>query len=168
VSDDLEATSAPTIDAAHYRSVLGHFCTGITIVTTVADGEPAGFTCVSFTSVSLDPPLVAFLAQTTSSTLPKIRSSGVFCVNVLSDAQETICRSFAAKAVDKFQGIGWRPGATGSPVLSEVLASIDCTVEAEQPAGDHILVLGRVVEMDAARQGQPLLFYRGGYGRFEA
>jgi 3-hydroxy-9,10-secoandrosta-1,3,5(10)-triene-9,17-dione monooxygenase reductase component len=155
------------LDAAHYRTVLGHFVTGVTIITTDDAGHPTGMAANSFTSVSLDPPLVAFCAAHTSSTWATIRHTGAFCVNVLAEDQEDVCRVFAAKGTDKFQGVGWRPGPTGSPVIEDALAWIDCEVDAVHEAGDHVIVVGRVVEMDVApADGQgPLVFYRGGYGR---
>jgi 3-hydroxy-9,10-secoandrosta-1,3,5(10)-triene-9,17-dione monooxygenase reductase component len=166
--DDLAATGAPTIDGAHFRAVLGHFTTGITIVTGMEGTEPVGLTCQSFVSLSLDPPLVGFAPSTSSTSWPRVRSSGAFCVNVLGEDQEELCRSFATSGLDKFRGVGWRPAETGSPLLDDVLAWVDCRIEEEYPAGDHVIVVGRVVELAATRSGRPLLFYRGGYGRFEA
>jgi 3-hydroxy-9,10-secoandrosta-1,3,5(10)-triene-9,17-dione monooxygenase reductase component len=165
---DLAATAAPTIDSAHFRSVLGHFCTGIAIVTGIDGGEPVGLTCQSFTSISLDPPLVAFVPAKSSTSWPRIQPSGVFCVNLLTEDQEELCRVFATSGADKFRGVGWRPSSTGSPLLNDTLAWIDCRVTAEHDAGDHIIVVGRVLELGATKDGKPLLFYRGGYGRFES
>ena len=155
------------MDSAHYRQVLGHFATGVTVVTAMHDGAPAGLSVNSFTSVSLEPPLVAFCVTRTSATWPKIRDAGWFCVNILSENQEGVSRVFATRGVDKFRGMGWHPSVSGAPVLAGVLAWIDCTVEAEYEAGDHVLVLGRVRALDVAAEGRPLVFYRGGYGRFE-
>lgn len=159
---------APTIDAAHYRKVLGHFATGVTIISAVDGGEPVGMAANSFTSVSLSPPLVLFCAAHSSTTWPRIRSAGAFCVNVLAEDQEELCRLFATKGADRFNGVGWRPGPSGSPIIADVLAWIDCRIEATHEAGDHVIVVGRALAMDAALHGKPLLFYRGGYGRFEA
>jgi 3-hydroxy-9,10-secoandrosta-1,3,5(10)-triene-9,17-dione monooxygenase reductase component len=166
--DDVADSAAATFDIAHFRAVLGHFCTGITIVTGMDRREPVGLTCQSFTSVSLDPPLVGFLPAKSSTSWPRIRPSGVFCVNVLTEEQEEVCRVFAQTGADKFRGVGWRPGETGSPIIADTLAWIDCQIVAEYDAGDHDIVVGRVIELDASRTGRPLLFYRGGYGRFEA
>jgi 3-hydroxy-9,10-secoandrosta-1,3,5(10)-triene-9,17-dione monooxygenase reductase component len=163
-----DLVSGHSIDAAHFRAVLGHFCTGVTIVTGSHDGEPAGLTCQAFTSLSLEPPLVAFCPSLTSTSWPRIRGSGAFCVNVLNEDQEDLCRVFAASGGDKFRGVGWKEGATGSPVLDDVLAWIDCRMEAEHAAGDHLIVVGRVIELGSSRSGTPLLFYRGGFGRFQA
>jgi 3-hydroxy-9,10-secoandrosta-1,3,5(10)-triene-9,17-dione monooxygenase reductase component len=158
---------SPAFDAAQYRQVLGHFPTGVTVVTTVHDGQPVGLAIGSFTSVSLDPPLVGFFPGKSSSSFPAIEASGSFCVNVLAADQEHLSRVFASKAEDKFQGLGWKPGVTGSPVLDGVLAWIDCDVESITEAGDHWFVLGRVRNLDAGGSGGPLVFYRGGYGHFE-
>ncbi|MFN2606649.1 MAG: flavin reductase family protein [Acidimicrobiales bacterium] len=154
--------------AARFRQVLGHFATGVTIVTTADGGDPAGLSVNSFTSVSLDPPLVAFCVAHHSSTWPRIRAAGRFCVNILAEDQEDLCRAFALRgSPDKFRGVGWRPAESGAPILAGALAWLDCTVEATHDAGDHLLVVGRVGEMGVAHEGRPLVFYRGGYGRFE-
>lgn len=168
--DPIEGTrpGAGGLDAARFRYVLGHFATGVTVVTTADDaGVPAGLSVNSFTSVSLDPPLVAFCVARGSSTWPRIRALGTFCVNVLSEDQEDISRLFATRGVDKFRGVGWRPAESGAPVLVGGLAWLDCTVEAEYEAGDHLIVVGRVRETAVAHEEGPLVFYRGGYGRFQ-
>ena len=169
MSDDLEMTGASSFDGARFRQVMGHFCTGITIVTALDAGAPVGFTAQSFTSVSLDPPLVLVCPAKTSSSWPRIKNSGSFCVNILADDQEALCRAFATSGGDKFQGVGWsRSPMTGSPVLHDVLAWADCRIEAEHDAGDHTVALGRVVELGVRDHVGPLLFFRGGYGSFEA
>ena len=160
--------SAPTIDAANYRRVLGHFATGITVITAMDGDEPIGMAANSVTSVSLDPPLVMFCAAHASTTWPRIRDAGHFCVNVLAEDQEEICRLFATKGADRFKGVGWKTGESGAPILDDALAWIDCDMDAQHEAGDHVLVVGRVLGLDADDRGKPLLFYRGGYGRFEA
>jgi 3-hydroxy-9,10-secoandrosta-1,3,5(10)-triene-9,17-dione monooxygenase reductase component len=162
-----DAGEAGTIDTARFRQVLGHFATGVTIVTTADDGVPAGLSVNSFTSVSLEPPLVAFCVARTSSTWPRIRAVGAFCVNILSDDQEDLCRVFATRSPEKFRGVGWRPAESGAPIIAGSLAWLDCAVESEHEAGDHIIVVGRARELGVAREGRPLVFYRGGYGRFE-
>ncbi len=147
--------------------MLGHFATGVTVVAAVWEGRPVGLSVNSFTSVSLDPPLVAFSASKRSSTWPRIREAGRFCVNVLAEDQEDISRVFATRSADKFRGVGWRPSPAGAPVLMGVLAWIDCSIEAEHDGGDHVLVVGRVLDLDVMEERGPLIFYRGGYGRFE-
>jgi flavin reductase (DIM6/NTAB) family NADH-FMN oxidoreductase RutF len=155
-------------DEARFRQVLGHFCTGITVITAMEGDEPVGFTAQSFTSVSLDPPLVSVCPATSSTTWPRIRAGGAFCANILGGDQEAVSRAFATRDGDKFRGLGWTPStATGSPVLDGVLGWIDCTIEAEHEAGDHFIAVARVVDLGIGEEGRPLLFYRGGYGRFE-
>jgi 3-hydroxy-9,10-secoandrosta-1,3,5(10)-triene-9,17-dione monooxygenase reductase component len=140
----------------------------VTVVTTLgADRRPVGLAVNSFTSVSLQPALVAFCVGVSSSTWPTVRSAGSFCVNILAEDQEAVSRTFASHGVDRFAGMGWRPSPSGAPILADVLAWIDCTVEAEYEAGDHRIVVGRVRELDLLHEGRPLVFYRGGYGRFE-
>ncbi|HET7489546.1 MAG TPA: flavin reductase family protein [Acidimicrobiales bacterium] len=154
-------------DDARFRQVLGHFCTGVAVITAVDDGEPVGFTAQSLLSVSLDPPLVGVCPARTSNSWPRIRTAGVFCANVLADDQETLARTFATRGADKFRGIGWTPSAvTGSPVLDGILAWVDARVVVEHDGGDHVVVLARVVDLGVRDSGGPLLFYRGGYGRF--
>lgn len=162
------SSSVPkTIDEARFRQVLGHFATGVTVVTGLHGGMPVGLSVSSFTSVSLEPALVAFCVSTSSSTWPKLRATGAFCVNILADDQEAVSRVFAAHGLDRFQGAGWRPAPSGAPVLTGALAWVDCTIEAEHRAGDHLIVVGGAQELDIAHEGRPLVFYRGGYGRFE-
>jgi flavin reductase (DIM6/NTAB) family NADH-FMN oxidoreductase RutF len=159
--------TAPPISPEHYRATMGHFCTGITIVTAIDQGEPVGFTCQSFAALSLDPPLVLVCPGKLSSSWPRIEAAGHFCVNVLGDDQEEVCRGFAMSGADKFAGIGWTPSAaSGSPLITGALAWVDCRLDSIQDGGDHVIAIGRVLEM-GVHEGAPLLFYRGGYGRFE-
>lgn len=167
MSAPVSAPDLPAVDSAKFRQVLGHFPTGVTVIAAAPDGEPAGLAVGSFFSVSLEPALVGFCVGHSSSTWPRIEQAQAFCVNVLGDDQEEICRRFATKDGDKFAAIGWSPAATGSPRIDDVLAWIDCRLEAVHDAGDHLLVVGRVVELDVGRERGPLLFFRGGYGRFE-
>jgi 3-hydroxy-9,10-secoandrosta-1,3,5(10)-triene-9,17-dione monooxygenase reductase component len=119
--------------------------------------------------VSLAPPLVMFCAGKSSSSYPHIEAAGHYCVNVLAEDQEDVARVFAAKGDDKFSGIGWRPSvATRAPVLHGVLAWIDCTIEAVHDAGDHWIVVGRVLDLEIGHEGGPLVFFRGGFGRYGA
>lgn len=122
----------------------------------------------SFTSVSLDPPLIAFFPATTSTTWPRIARAGCFCVNVLSCEQEQLCRAFAVKGTDKFLGVTWRNAHSTAPIIEGSLAWIDCDLERVDEAGDHYIVLGRVREMEIERPSVPLVFFQGGYGRFDA
>ena len=158
--------SVPAVDAPTFRTVLGHFCSGITIVTSVDDGEPVGLTCQSFSSVSLDPPLVLFVAAKAAQSWPRIRAAGHFSANVLAEDQEALSRRFALRGIDKFAGVGWKPGPSGSPLLDDCLAYVDCAIDAVHDAGDHDIVVGRVLELAVTREATPLLFFRGGYGKF--
>jgi len=156
-----------SIDPKWFRHVLGQYPTGVTAVTAIgADGEPMGLAIGSFTSVSLDPPLVGFLPDRSSSTWPKVQAAGRFCVNILSAEQEHVCRAFASKGADKFAGVSWRAAPSGVPVIDGAVAWIDCDLEAVYDAGDHEFVMGRVRELDISSPTLPLLFFQGGYGHF--
>jgi flavin reductase (DIM6/NTAB) family NADH-FMN oxidoreductase RutF len=120
----------------------------------------------SFTSVSLEPPLVAFLPDKASTSWPKIRDAGVFCVNILSVGQEELCAQFARKGIDKFAGVSWQPAASGAPILDGGMAWIDCELTQTFESGDHYIAIGRVLQLDAADYGAPLVFFQGGYGHF--
>lgn len=152
------------IDPAHFRHVLGHHATGVAAITAVTpEGEPVGMAVTSFTSVSLDPPLVAFCPDKGSSTWPRIERAGRFCVNLLARDQEGICRSFAARGADKFAGVDFAVSGNGVPVLAGALASIECTIHEVVEAGDHWIVLGRVLALEASAGREPLLFFRSAY-----
>jgi 3-hydroxy-9,10-secoandrosta-1,3,5(10)-triene-9,17-dione monooxygenase reductase component len=152
------------LSAAKFRQVLGHFCSGVTIVTSRVGEELAGLTCQSFFSASLDPPLVAFSASKTSTSYPRVRASGAFCINILSAHQELLCRTFGRTRPDKWVGVQWRPGATGSPILDGVHAWIDCRLEAEHNSGDHFITLGRVINLEV-NDRKPLIYYKGALTR---
>ncbi|MFE3853796.1 flavin reductase family protein [Streptomyces griseorubiginosus] len=149
------------LDPAEFRRVLGSFATGVTVIT--APGTPpAGFACQSFSSLSLDPPLVAFMVGRTSGTWPRIAQAGVFCVNVLSAEQGELCRAFAVSGADKFAGVSHDPApVSGSPRLAGTLAWIDCTIHAVHTGGDHLIVVGRVDALGTGEGERPLLFHRG-------
>jgi flavin reductase (DIM6/NTAB) family NADH-FMN oxidoreductase RutF len=150
-------------DPAWFRHVLGHYPTGVTVVTAMTpDNTPVGMVIGSFTSVSLDPPLVAFLPGRSSTTWPQIMASGAFCVNVLSAGQQGLCRDFSAKAPERFERHRWRCAPSGSPILAGALAWIDCDIADVQITGDHYLVLGRVRELGTKKTtAAPLVFFQG-------
>jgi 3-hydroxy-9,10-secoandrosta-1,3,5(10)-triene-9,17-dione monooxygenase reductase component len=154
-------------DQARFREVLGHFATGITIVTATDEGEPVGFSCQSFAALSLDPPMVILAPAKSSTSWPRIARAGSFCVNILGEHQEAVCRAFAVSGGKKFDGVDWSPGVTGSPLIEGSLATLECTLGAIYDGGDHELVTGHVVDMEIGK-GSPLIFYRSGFGRFEA
>jgi 3-hydroxy-9,10-secoandrosta-1,3,5(10)-triene-9,17-dione monooxygenase reductase component len=155
------------LDQARFREVLGHFATGVTIVTANEEGEPVGFSCQSFSALSLDPPMVILAPQKSSTSWPRIARAGAFCVNILEEHQEAVCRAFAISGGDKFDGVDWTPGTTGSPMITGSLAMIECTLGNIYEGGDHELVIGHVVSMEIG-EGSPLVFYRSGFGRFVA
>jgi 3-hydroxy-9,10-secoandrosta-1,3,5(10)-triene-9,17-dione monooxygenase reductase component len=170
-----------SIDPMRYRHVLGHFPTGVTVVTSMVGlvglgdlgdaAEPVGFTIGSFTSVSLDPPLVGFLPMTTSERWLRMASTGKFCVNVLGADHGDLCWRFAKSSIEEpFDGVGWVPSAvTGSPILDGAIAWMDCTTTEVVEAGDHFFVIGRIEDMDHAdpeSEPAPLLFFRGKLGGF--
>ena len=149
------------------REVLGHFVTGIVVVTAAGPDGPVGFTCQSFCSLSLDPPLVSFAPARTSTTWPHIRAAGAFCINVLAADHAGLSAGFArsgSDTVDKFAGVAWRPSPCGAPVLDGVSAWIDCTLWNEYDGGDHTIVVGHVQDLGADPDRLPLLYYRGRYG----
>lgn len=146
-----------------FREVLGHVPTAVVIVTADGSGGPVAMAIGSFVSVSLDPLLVGFLPAKTSSSWPAIRQAGHFCVNVLADDQRHLSGTFASKGGDKFAGVKWQPGPSGSPVLDGCVAWIDCDIEREIDAGDHLLVLGKVTALEVAREAHALVFHRGDY-----
>jgi 3-hydroxy-9,10-secoandrosta-1,3,5(10)-triene-9,17-dione monooxygenase reductase component len=149
------------------KEVMGRFATGIAIVTALEESRPVGFTCQSFVSLSLDPPLIALAPAKTSTSWPRIRAVGVFCVNLISETQKDLCGAFARSGGDKFAGIKWSVGPNGAPMLPDSLAWIVCTLELAHDAGDHEIVIGRVVKVIPGA-GRPLVFYRSGYARLEA
>jgi 3-hydroxy-9,10-secoandrosta-1,3,5(10)-triene-9,17-dione monooxygenase reductase component len=151
-------------ESARFRQVLGHFCTGVTVITTMDANGPAGFACQAFSALSLDPPLVLFCPSRTSATWQRIERSGHFCANMLDASQRELARVFGTPGADKFAGVGWSPSASGAPILDGVLTWVGCTVLAVHDAGDHNVVIGSVTELGPCRPGEPLLFYRGRYG----
>jgi 3-hydroxy-9,10-secoandrosta-1,3,5(10)-triene-9,17-dione monooxygenase reductase component len=152
------------VDPAVMREVLGHFASGVTVVTAVNDDGPTGFPCQSFSSLSLDPPLVAFAPARTSRTWPQLREIGRFCVNVLAEGQDDVSQNFARSVADKFDGVPWQPSPHGAPVLEDVVAWIDGELWAEYDGGDHTIVVARVLDLGAHPDRRPLLYHRGAYG----
>ena len=167
---DREIGSDPT-DGREFRRVLGQYPTGVTVVTAACPGGLEGMTIGSFTSVSLDPPLVSFCPGHDSDSWIRMRDVGSFCVNVLADGQADVSAVFAGKAEDRFEGLTTRVEATGAPVIDGCLAWIDCELHAIHTTGDHDIVVGRVVALGAADPAAgasgPLVFFKGGYGRVE-
>ncbi len=151
-----------------FRDVLGRFATGVTVVTAFEGGVPVGFTCQAFASLSLEPPMIVLAPSKTSTSWPRMIEAGAFCVNILTDEQQSLSEAFAirgADKTDKFEGIPWHVGSAGTPVLDGSLAWVECALEDVHDAGDHELVTGRVLELGVG-EGNPLVFYRSAYGTF--
>lgn len=153
-----------------FRRVLGHFATGVTVVTACeADGRPTGLTASAFASVSLDPPLVLVCVAHTAQAYPAILAAGRFAVNVLSRDQESVSRRFASSSLsgtEKFEGVDYRQGTLGLPLLKDALAELECAVVHAYPGGDHTIFVARVEAADSRADAglDPLLYYRGQYG----
>ncbi|MEU8135658.1 flavin reductase family protein [Streptodolium elevatio] len=157
------AMSSVTIDPARMRNVMGHFATGVTVITAVHEGAPVGMACQSFTSLSLEPAYISFAPALTSTTWPRIREAGSFVVNVLAEDQQDVCRAMGRSGGDKFADVAWDKGGNGAPRLAGSIAWIEADVEHILPGGDHEIVIGRVSALEVPRDAAPLLFFRGAY-----
>jgi 3-hydroxy-9,10-secoandrosta-1,3,5(10)-triene-9,17-dione monooxygenase reductase component len=153
------------LSGGEFRRVLSHLPTGVTVIAAHGPKGPIGMAANSVTSVSLDPPLILFCPARSSETWPEVRGCGSFCVNVLAGHHEKLTQQFAAKGVDRFSEISYRSRPTG-PALVEAVAWIECKLETEYDAGDHTIVVARVLEIEAAVDVEPLVFFRGTYGSF--
>lgn len=153
------------IDPARFRDALGHYASGITVISSQLDDEPVGFTCQSFYSVSMDPPLVSFSVMASSLSYPTIRRAGRFAVNILTGEQVAISNQFAQRSADKWQGVEQHRSPLGNPVIAGCLHWFDCEIHAEHAAGDHIIVIGEVkaLKLQEAVVEQPLLYFKGQY-----
>lgn len=166
VRADAVAAAEPSVDGiptAYLREVMGHFATGVSIITAHHHDEPVGLTCQSLVSVSLDPPLVSFCPAKTSTSWPRLRESGTVCINVLGGHQGELCRQFARTGTDKFAGVDIDLAANGAPRIASALAHIEAEVVAEHDAGDHTIVVCRVTSLTADSAQDPLVFYRGAF-----
>jgi 3-hydroxy-9,10-secoandrosta-1,3,5(10)-triene-9,17-dione monooxygenase reductase component len=151
--------------ALRFKEVLSRFASGVTVVTALVDGRPVGMTAQAFTSVSLDPPLVLFCPAKTSRAWPLMEKAGTFCVNLLAHDQAELSEKMAARGTDKFDQVSWTPSpVTGSPKLDGILGHVDCSVYAVHEAGDHYIVVGRVLDLDASDVPHALLYFQGQYG----
>ncbi|MBS1678827.1 MAG: flavin reductase family protein [Actinobacteria bacterium] len=153
------------VDAAHFRRVFGHLPTGVTVVTAFGVEEPVGMAANSVTSVSLEPPLLLLCPARASTTWPSLRERGRFCVNVLAHDHEGLSRRFAASGIDRFAGVPWHRRQAG-PALDGAVAWIDCEIDAEHAAGDHTVVIARVLDLGVSGAYRPLVFFGGRYGTF--
>ncbi len=156
-----------SIDGDLFRSVLGRFASGITVVTTHdEEGRDHGMTASAFSSLSLDPPLILVCIANDATMAPVMSRAHSFAVNVLSDGQEALSRRFAGKIDDRFSGVGFTRGDLGDAIVDDVLCWMQCRIVARHPAGDHTIVVGQVDSADV-HDGRPLLYYRGGYAQLE-
>ena len=159
--------TAPVVEpsSTDMRRCMSAFATGVTVVSGMNAGNPVGFACQSFASVSLTPPLILFCADRRGRAWPLIRASGRFDVSVLGEDQSDICTRFGSRTGRKFAGLDWYESQQGTPVLPNVLMRVHCTVESVHVAGDHDVVIGRVVELSPGDEHrQPMLFFRGAFG----
>lgn len=163
--DRTHLVSDSGISGLEFRRVMGHLPTGVAVVATFHDSAPVGMAINSITSVSLEPPLIAICIDHKSSTWPVIRQHGSFSVSILPEHHEHAPRQFSGPSADRFTGISWTAHPTG-PALDESVAWLDCTVHQEHLAGDHTIVVARVLDLGSADDGQALLFFRGQYGHF--
>jgi 3-hydroxy-9,10-secoandrosta-1,3,5(10)-triene-9,17-dione monooxygenase reductase component len=147
------------------RAAMGAFCSGVVVVTALGAHEPLGFTCQSFVSLSLEPPLISISPARTSSTWPRIREVGRFAVNMLAHDHAEMSNKFARSGTDKYADVGWDLSPNGSPLLEGVSAWVDCTLWREYDGGDHTIVIGEVTALDHDIERDPLLYYRGSYPR---
>ena len=152
-----------SFDSKEFRQVLGHFPTGVVIISGLdGAGKPQGLTIGSFSSISLDPPLVGFFPGLNSKSWPAIAESGFFCVNVLAASQSDLCCRFAKESEDRFNGVDWSNSPNNSPKIAGAVAYIDCAIESSSQIGDHLLIVGRVQSLEAvAGAGSPMVFSKG-------
>jgi 3-hydroxy-9,10-secoandrosta-1,3,5(10)-triene-9,17-dione monooxygenase reductase component len=148
-------------DPQRFRQVLGHFASGVTVITGIDGTTPVGFACQAFAALSLEPPLVLCCPAQSSSTWPRIAASGQFCANILAAEQRDLARQFGVSAEDKFAGVDWAAAPNGAPVLAGVLTWAACAIETVHEAGDHHVVIARITHLGDSVAGDPLLFYRG-------
>lgn len=162
-----EAAAHVDIDPAHFRNVLAHLPTGVTVITAHGPDGPVGMAANSVTSVSLDPPLILFCPAKASTTWPKLRAAETFCVNVMAGHHEELTRRFALRETDRFAGLDYERRPSG-PALSDAVAWIECRLRDEHDAGDHTIVVADVLAIEAtsAADLDPLVFFRGRYGSF--
>jgi flavin reductase (DIM6/NTAB) family NADH-FMN oxidoreductase RutF len=155
------------LDTRKFRDVMGTFTTGVTIITTMDNKTPHGITANSFTSVSLSPPMVMFCLGKSSANFEAFMASDSFAVNILSSQQDALSTRFATFEGDRFDGLNWSAWDTGAPILENVIAAIDCRLEATHDAGDHVIILGLVVRAEVQNNAPPLLYFKGGYERLQ-
>lgn len=159
-----------SIDAAAYRRVVGEFATGVSVVTTAVDGRLHGTTVNSLTSVSLDPLLLLICIDRKANAHRELESGERFAVNILTAEQEELSHLFAESnkpELGRLQGVPYRIGPHGTPVLEDCLAYLECEVSGQYPGGDHTIFMGAVLGGETLREDAPLLFHRGSHGRVD-
>jgi len=161
------APDAPTLDTRPFRDALGRFATGVAFVTAAPDGEPTGLIVNSLASVSLDPPLVSFCPSRSSLTWQRMRRTGRFGVNVLGRQHQHFAKRATPPGADRFADLDWQPGRHGQPLLTDALASLECQIVAQHPAGDHWIVVGRVDHLDTPPINEPLVFFAGEFSALQ-
>ena len=161
------APAPPAPDARSFRDALGRFATGVAFVTAAPDGEPTGLIVNSLASVSLEPPLVSFSPSRSSLTWSRMRRSGRLGVNVLGRQHEQFAKRATPAGADRFAGLDWTLGRGGTPLLTDALATLECEIVAEHPAGDHWIVVARVDEVRISPSKDPLVFFAGAFGALQ-
>jgi 3-hydroxy-9,10-secoandrosta-1,3,5(10)-triene-9,17-dione monooxygenase reductase component len=161
------ARVAPALDSRAFRDALGRFATGVAFVTAAPDGEPEGLIVNSFTSVSLEPPLISFCPSRSSLTWSRMRRAGRFAVNVLGRQHERFAIRASPRGADRFAGLDWQGGRGGVPLITDALASLECEIVAEHPTGDHWIVVGQVDNLHISPSKDPLVFFAGAFGALE-
>lgn len=161
--DGATGETAMAIDQRHFRNVMGTFATGVTIVTTVVNGSPHGITANSFSSVSLDPPLVLFCLGKSSTNFDAFMTTDNFAINILAAGQDALSTHFAMFEGDRFEGSTWSTWETGAPILDGIVSAADCQLEIRHDAGDHVIIVGRALRAEVVSEVAPLLYHRGRY-----
>jgi flavin reductase (DIM6/NTAB) family NADH-FMN oxidoreductase RutF len=160
-----QPTAGP--DPRAFRDALGRFATGVAFITAAPDGQPAGLIVNSLTSVSLDPPLVSFCPSRRSLTWQRMQRTGHFAVNVLGRQHERFAIRATPAGADRFAGLDWQSGPHGTPLLTDALATLECQIVGQHPAGDHWIVGARVDEVRIAPGGDPLVFFAGAFSALQ-
>lgn len=163
---EVNTQTHPQIDPAVYREAMGHYPTGVAVVTGFHEGQPIGMVVGTFTAVSMEPPLVAFMPQKSSGTYALLARSASYCINVVAADQLDLCRTMAGRGEDKFSHVSWTTSEYGAPQLADAVAHVHCRPSQEVEAGDHWIVLCSVEAMEVTRPVTPLLFFQGAYGQF--
>ncbi|GCE36805.1 probable nitrilotriacetate monooxygenase component B [Rhodococcus wratislaviensis] len=164
MSTRLDNSTRPVVDTRAFRDVLGHFCSGVTVVTAMVDDDAVGFTCQSFSALSLNPPQVLLCPSKRSTSWPTIRTADTFCINVLAAGQCDLSDRFAKSGGPKFDGVQWRPAKRGAPILNGVAAWFEVALDAEHDGGDHLIAVAGMLAFGADSATQPLVFHRSRYG----